>query len=190
VLGDTDHFLDISKGHSERAADNANKLKRLNRSIFLPVITFNNGANREAEMQERFDNQRRAVAMSLGQTQSHIGEVGGADSEELLGGRNHLRTAEQLSARKEQRKRFQIPSNGSGEESDDERVENELDENLQEIGKAARSLHSLALAMGKELDHQNEWIDGIAKKTDGLDNKLRWNTERVRCYSNSIPIFI
>lgn len=114
------------------------------------------------------------------QTQSHIE---GAGSEELLGNRSGL-TAEQ-SARVEQRGRFQFERT----DSDDE-LEDEIDDNLNQIGEAAKKLHGLTRAMGTELDHQNKWIDGIAGKTERLDDGLRLNTERVCCYSNSIPIFI
>jgi hypothetical protein len=77
-----------------------------------------------------------------------------------------------------------------GTASDDE-LEDEVSDNLDEIGEAAKRLKVLGMAMGDELDHQNRWIDNIAGQTDRLDNKLRVNTDRVRCYSKlMISIFI
>ena len=52
-LADTERHLDVSKGHSLRAADKTDELKQLNRSIFRPVITFNKDKKRAAQEAER-----------------------------------------------------------------------------------------------------------------------------------------
>jgi hypothetical protein len=179
----------VSKGHSLRAEDNAKEIKQLNRSIFRPVITFDKEGKRaaqEAKLQDRFEDQRKArekvandLYQSHNQTRGHLGEVGGeADSEELLGGRSRMRTAEQFSTRTEQRKRYQFEANAS-----DDEMEDDLDDGLDEISKMTKKLKALGMAMGDELDHQNRWIDGITGKTDSLDQRLQMNTDRVRCYS-------
>lgn len=99
------------------------------------------------------------------------------EDEEGIGGAGGRRakTAEQLSQRKEQRKRYQFEATAS-----DDELEDELDDNLDEIGEATKRLKALGMAMGQELDVQNERIDVIDKKTTGLDNRLFRNTERVR----------
>jgi len=123
--------------------------------------------------------EREKVMLGLRETQDRIGRAAtygrGDEQEELIGGRNRMKTAEQLTSRKDQRKRFQFESNAS-----DDEIEDEMDNNLDEIGEAAKRLKQLGMAMGNELDHQNKWIDNVAGKTDHLDDKLRVNTDRVR----------
>lgn len=142
-------------------------------------------------MLARYEEERRErekVMLGLRESQNRIGQAAtygrSDDSDELLGG-HRMKTAEQLSAREDQRKRCQFEA----EASDDER-ENEIDKHLEEISQAARRLKALGTAMGGELDHQNRWIDGIAKKTGDLDDKIQTNTERVRSYSRSKSIFV
>lgn len=159
------------------------------------MITFNKEGKRAAEQAKllsRYEEERaeRENAMlGLRETQDRVGRATtygrSDDSDELLGGRSRMKTEDQLSARKEQRKRYQFEANAS-----DDEVEDEIDSNLDEISAANKRLGKLALAMGGELNHQNKWIDNIAEKTDRLDDKLRLNTERVRpYYSKSKSVF-
>ena len=43
----------MSKGHSVRAEDNTDEIKKLNRSIFIPAITFNKDQKRKAQEVKR-----------------------------------------------------------------------------------------------------------------------------------------
>ncbi|KAF7339442.1 U3 small nucleolar ribonucleoprotein MPP10 [Mycena sanguinolenta] len=81
----------------------------------------------------------------------------------------------QNAARKEGRKRFQFEATNS-----DDEIEDEIDDNLDEIGDATRRLKALGMAMGQELDKQNQRIDLIDQKTVNLDNKIVRNTERLK----------
>ncbi|KAJ7169915.1 protein transporter SEC9 [Mycena filopes] len=185
-LANTERHLDISKGHSARADDRTDELNQLNRSIFRPVITFNKDAKRaaqEAKVQSRYEEERssREKAMMdvrdsqnrLGQAQTYGRE---GDRDELIGGgRGRFRSEDQLAGRKEQRKRFQFESTAS-----DDEVEDEIDDNLDEIGDATRRLRALGMAMGQELDKQNQRIDLIDQKTVNLDNKIVRNTDRLK----------
>ena len=59
-LANTERHLDVSKGHSVRAEDKTDELKKLNRSIFRPAITFNKYAKRaaqEAKLQTRYESE-------------------------------------------------------------------------------------------------------------------------------------
>jgi protein transport protein SEC9 len=116
-------------------------------------------------------------------SQNRIGRAGtygrGDDDEEVIGGGSgsgRFRTQEQLQARKTARSRFQFEATAS-----DDEIEDELDDNLDEIGDAAKRLKALALATGQELDKQNERIERISGKTDSLDTRLVRNTDRVSC---------
>lgn len=168
----------MSKGHSQRADDRTDELKKLNRSIFRPAITFNKDSKRmaqESKIQSRYDeerSEREKAMMDIRDTQNRIGRAQTyGNTEEGVG---RFRSAEQLAGRKEQRKRFQFESTGS-----DDEMEDELDDNLDEISDMTKRLKALGTAMGQELDTQNKRIDTIEQKTVGLDSRIFRNTERV-----------
>ncbi|KAJ6604687.1 protein transporter SEC9 [Mycena vulgaris] len=189
-LANTERHLDISKGHSARADDRTDELNQLNRSIFRPVITFNKDAKRsaqEAKVQARYEEERtdrEKAMMDIRDTQNRLGQAQtygreDRDREELIGGggsgRGRFRSEDQISTRKDQRKRYQFESTAS-----DDEVEDEIDDNLDEIGDATRRLRALGMAMGQELDKQNQRIDMIDQKTVNLDNKIVRNTDRLK----------
>jgi len=179
-LANTERHLDVSKGHSQRAADKTDELKQLNRSIFRPVITFNKDAKRaakDAEIQRRYEEERdeRERAMSdIRESHNRLGRAGAYDQdEEGIGQRGP--TASQQAMRKEQRKRYQFEATGS-----DDEMEDELDNNLDEISDVAKRLKMLGTAMGQELDQQNERIDRLGNKAGALDQHVFSNTEKLK----------
>lgn len=180
-LANTERHLDVSKGHSLRAEDKTDELKQLNKSIFRPVITWNKDAKRaaqEAKIQARYDEERdehQKAMMDIRETQNRLGKATTYGDEDDLIGSRRMKSAQQLNARKEQRKRFQFEATAS-----DDELEDELDDNLDEVGDAVKRLKALGMTMGQELDSQNERITRIEGKTVGLDNRIFRNTERVR----------
>ena len=181
-LANTERHLDISKNHSLRAEDNTDELKKLNKSIFRPAITFNKDAKRaakEAKIQARYEEdreERERTLMDVRESQNTLGKAttyGRGGDDEGSGGRRQV-TQSQQAIRKEQRSRFQFEATGS-----DDEIEDELDDNLGEIGDAAKRLKALGLAMGGELDTQNQRIDRISEKATSLDNRMFKNTEKV-----------
>ena len=184
-MANTERHLDVSKGHSVRADDKTDELKKLNRSIFRPVIHFNKDAKRaaqEAKLQARYDTERRErekAMLDVRETHNRLGKAAnyGRRDDEDDGegtGRGRYKTEQQLAERKDQRKRFQFEATAS-----DEELEDELDDNLNELGNATKTLKALSMAMGQELGVQNERIGKIEEKTVNLDGKLFRNTERV-----------
>lgn len=198
-MANTERHLDVSKGHSARAADKTDELRQLNRSIFRPVITFNKDAKRaaaQAQVQQRYEEERaerERAMMDMRQTQDRLGRAAGyGRQDEAIGvpggmpGRvGRMKTEAQLNARKEQRKRFQFDATAS-----DDELEDELDDNLDEIHDVTKRLKALGAAMGQELDDQNERISRITGKADELDNKIFSNTQAVRCASVSLELLI
>jgi len=114
--------------------------------------------------------------MDIRETQNRLGRAAtygqGADDEDegILRGKN----TEKLAGRKEQRKRFQFEATAS-----DDELEDELDDNMDGLSQATKSLKSLGLAMGQELDEQNKRLHRIEDQTVSLDNRIFRNTERV-----------
>ena len=173
-----------------RAEDNTDEIHKLNRSIFIPAITFNKDKkrmaqerkrelrhqeemyDREVQMQELRDSQNRVGrATTYGQSSS------GATDEEGIGGYGGRRqlTSVQQAERKEQRKRYQFEAT----ESDDE-IEDEIDDNLDEIRDATRRLKALGLGMDAELRAQKTQLERITEKTDKLTWKVETNAHKVR----------
>jgi hypothetical protein len=184
-LANTERHLDVSKTHSQRAEDKTDELKQLNRSIFRPVIHFNKDAKRaaaEAKIQARYEeerDEREKAMMDIRETQNRLGQAStyGQQEEEIGVGLNGRRTktGAQQALQKEQRKRYQFEATAS-----DDDLEDELDDNLDDISDVTKRLKSLGMAMGEELDKQNNRIERIEEKTVSLDNKVFRNTERVR----------
>jgi archaellum component FlaC len=58
-------------------------------------------------------------------------------------------------------------------------MENEIDDNLDELGDAVGRLKALALASGQEVDRQNKVLEKLHGKTDNVDRKVRSATDRV-----------
>jgi len=191
-LANTERHLDIAKGHSQTADDRTDELKQLNRSIFRPVITFNKDAKRRAreqQLQERFDEDRhnREQAMAeVRDSQNRLGRAatygrGGEDQDEGIlnegggGIRGRYKTEEQQTARKAQRARYQFEATAS-----DDEMEDEIDDNLDELGDAVKRMKALGIAMGQEVDNQIGRIGRIEEKTTKLDNRVYRNTERLK----------
>lgn len=190
-IANTERHLDVAKGLSNKAEDRADELKKLNRSIFRPAITFNKDAKRRAQelkIQNRYDEEReeRERAMSdIRQTQNRVGQAAtyglkspDEDEEGIMspdpgpGYRStRVRTAEAM----EQRKRFQVNATAS-----DDEMEDELDDNLEEISQATSKLKTLGLAMGQELDSQINRLERVDNKVGRLDNKIYNNTEKFK----------
>jgi len=179
-LANTERHLDVSKGYSQRAEDKTDELKQLNRSIFRPVITFNKDAKRsaqEAKIQERYEDereQREKAMMDIRETQDRLGRATTYGNQGAEGSGRFNKTAAQLNARNEQKKRYQFEATGS-----DDELEDELDDNLDEISNITKSLKALGTAMGQELDTQNDRISRITEKADTLDNALFRNTQKL-----------
>lgn len=186
--------MDISRGHVNRVEDKQDELKKLNRSIFRPVIVLNKEGKRaaqEAKLLRRHEEEREEhekAMIDIRETQNRIGKAqtygrGGDDyDEEGIGGygSGRFKPPADQALRKEERKRYQFESTAS-----DDELEDELDDNLGEIGDVAKRLKALGTAMGQELDNQNSRLDRLDSKAGNLDEKLYKGTRRVRSFLKS-----
>ncbi|KAK7044088.1 Protein transport protein S9 plasma membrane t-SNARE [Paramarasmius palmivorus] len=190
-LANTEMHLDMSKSHSQHAADKTDELKKLNRSIFRPAITFNKDAKRrakEAKIQERYEedrSERERTLMDVRETQNRLGRAAtfgrGDEDEDLLtsndgsgtGSGRFRKTEAQRQARRAENSRYRFEATAS-----DDEMEDEIDDNLDELSEATKRLKALGMAMGGELDAQNTRVDNITSKTDRLDMNLANVTRR------------
>lgn len=126
-------------------------------------------------MRHEEEREEREKAMGdIRDTQSRLGRATGQDDGEGIGAYGRGKTAAELNARKEQRKRYQFEATGS-----DDELEDELDGNLDEISDMTKRLKALGTAMGQELDQQNDRLVRINEKTTRLTYKVDSNTDRV-----------
>lgn len=178
-LANTERHLDISKNHALRAEDNTDEIKKLNKSIFNPsaAFTLNKEAKRmakEERIQARYNEDREERERTLADIRDSQNTVGKAATYGLNESGNRQLTQTEQGMRKAQRARYQFEATQSDDEAEDE-----LDGNLGEIGEAAKRLKALGMAMGQELDTQNNRIDRISDKATALDNRMFTNTEKV-----------
>lgn len=173
-LHNTDRNLDLARNHQDVAEQKAKELKIANRSMFRMHVDnpFTKGG-RERRDQEildkhREDREQREVTRQaayeaeqrLNQNFQRIGaaEAGGAKSKSSLA----------------ERARYQFEP-----DSEDDNMEDEIDENLNQLSKVTGRLHSLAKAQGAELDEHNKLLKGLAEKSDRVDDQLAMNRKRL-----------
>jgi len=168
ALANTELHLDISAGHSARAEDRTSELKKLNRSIFVPVITFNKDARRakqDAKYKARHEAElesREEVMKDYRSTQQVVEKGifgGGSGSGQERRAWRSGRTTEEATA------------------SDED--EEELGSNLDDIEQAVRKLKGIAVDTNAVLDKQNSTLNRITGKVDKLDSHIFTNTSKL-----------
>lgn len=188
-IGNTERSLDLAKAHASRAEDNAKEIVALNRSIFRPNMQFNKKAKRDAEeariiarhIEEREEREAVRRDVTTAQTRLDASMNGPGTGKASFGrfGQDRFGTgkkAEEIAQRNKvaQRGRYQFEAT----ESDDE-LEDELDQNLDEIGMLSSRLNQLGKAMGQEVDSQNSRLQRIGDKATTLDTKIFAGTQRL-----------
>ncbi|TXT04384.1 hypothetical protein VHUM_04151 [Vanrija humicola] len=174
-LANSERYLDMAKANSQRAEDQTAHLKQLNRSIFVPVVTWNKDqkrAQQEQKILDRHNMEREDRAKALLDVQDTRRRLNAAVDDRSSSLRHPVAGAQK--ARAEGRKRYQFEATAS-----DDELENELDENLDEMHDISKNLKRLATAMGTEVEKQNGRIGQITDKTDSLEYKVKLNTTRL-----------
>ncbi|KAG6906453.1 hypothetical protein DXG01_013892 [Tephrocybe rancida] len=176
-LANAERDFDLAYGHAARAADRTDELRQLNRSIFRPVITFDNESDhitRDMNARTRYDEQRRERE-ALRDTQQRLGLLAGPSHREATDVVTNTIHTRHGVAEKHRRRRFQFEAT----ESDDE-LEEELERNLGDVGDAARQLRSIATAINDEVDRQSGAIDRMSEQTGDVRRRLEFNTYQSR----------
>lgn len=125
---------------------------------------------REVAMMDVRDSQNR-----LGRAATYGRNDGAEGDEEAIGGGyRRQRTMAEENLRKEQRKRYQFEA----DEEDDE-AEDEIDNNVDDLTDVTKRLQTLGLAMGSELQTQNERLTRLGDKTDRLNMRIDMGTAKV-----------
>lgn len=159
-LHNAEKSLDISHSKNRIAADSARELKTLNRSMFaVHVKNPFNSKERQAERERTILERHDADAAAREETRKF--GYGSQQTAKLAMKNNPM--AASASARNRmslvERSKYQFEADASDDEKEDE-----IDDNLNEIGQIAGRLKDLAVTTGKELDRQNKQIGKIAQK--------------------------
>ncbi|PVG04878.1 hypothetical protein CPB86DRAFT_747041 [Serendipita vermifera] len=187
-LGMTERHLQTSKGYIRRADDNTSDIKALNRSIFIPVITFDKSkkrAEQDAKMARRYEEEkaeRDATNARMMETHNRIASATSRnnrdgppddDDEQIGGGRFN---AQQMAARKAQWAKYQ----SRDDDEEDDAMENEISNNLDELSLGIGRIKALAHAQGDIVKRQNDQLKQLHNTVDDVDRKLVNSTDRMR----------
>lgn len=64
-------------------------------------------------------------------------------------------------------------------DSEDDEMENQIEDNLDAISRTTKTLHQVGLAIGQELDSQNKHLERISGKTDKVDDQIALNRAKL-----------
>lgn len=171
-IHNTENNLDLASNQNRIAEEKARELKHLNRSMWAMKVDNPFTKNRrlrehEQAIMDQHHNEReqrqatRREAYNSTQRQadnSKLSRNGPDAAKKNLGERN----------------KYQFEA-----DSEDEAMEDEIDNNLDLLGGAAGRLNALGKAMGREVDEQNKHIDRIVEKADKVDDQIVMNRSRL-----------
>lgn len=159
-IHNTEKNLDLAANHNRIAEEKAKELKTLNKSMFAvhvsnPFTKSSRNAKRDQDIidkhrdeREQRDETRRAAFGTKARMESSFKELQPGDAGYKPKGRNLA-----------ERSKYQFEA-----DSEDDEMENEIEDNLDALGGAAGRLNLLARATGKEVDEQNVHISRIVGK--------------------------
>ena len=166
--------LDMADLHTDRAADRTDELTRLNKSIFRPTFKnpFSSGkAKKRDEEMERAKQQYRDQADARAE-----GAAASYQSKQRMEKALYGDVSQASSRGKYASDRSKYTFEG---DSEDDRIEDEIDSNLDQMSEGLARLKGIGLAMNTEVKSQNERLDRISGKTDRVGEKIAVGTKRL-----------
>jgi protein transport protein SEC9 len=193
-IHNTERNLDIAANQNAMAEDKARELKTINRSMFAVHVNnpFTGKERREKREQQIMDRHRmereqreETREKAFQSSQRMKSNFQGLDSQPTP------KTGASLA----ERAKYQFEA-----DSEDDQLEDEIEDNLDQLSGAAKRLNVLARATGSEVEAQNEHLLRIAGKvcfhtsilisvylyadkivqSDRIDDQLNLNTERLK----------
>ncbi|WPH02392.1 Hypothetical protein R9X50_00525500 [Acrodontium crateriforme] len=172
-IHNTERNLDSASNQNVLAREKAAELKTLNRSMFAvhvanPFLAKKRAAAADQLALEKNQDMRRTQEATNAEASRSAQRQ--AETERTLRGSGSTTLKQSLA----NRGKYQFEA-----DSEDEAMENEIDENLEATFRGAQMLNRLGQAMGNEIDSQNKHIDRIIKKTDKVDDEIAVNRARL-----------
>ncbi|RVX72498.1 hypothetical protein B0A52_03688 [Exophiala mesophila] len=174
-MHNTDRNLDIGNNHINVAEDKTKELKTLNRSMFAvhvnnPFTAKDRKARRDEEIMDRHHTERmhrEATREAAFKTSQRMNQN--------FKGLDDVSSQPKQKSSLAERAKYQFEA-----DSEDDAMENEIDRNLDDLSGAAKRLNLLARATGEEVEQQNQLIQRIAEKSDRFDDRLHYQTEKLK----------
>ncbi|KTW29259.1 hypothetical protein T552_01214 [Pneumocystis carinii B80] len=171
-IGSTEKHLDLATVSAKMAEDKNKKLNQLNRSVFIPH--FSNPWKKQTRLKEReqyIRDQYELEEKERERTKRSDSESNRRINDALY--RQKTRSFGKQSLNDSMRYRFE-----PDEEDDD--LENEIDQNLAQLGNITAQLKAIATATQEEILCQNERLDRISDKGHKLNAEIYVNAERLK----------
>lgn len=159
---------------------NADELQRLNHSIFIPNVSNPFNSRRRNQLKEQklrgeqeFDRlEREALEKQQRESENRIAD--GLNGSGYGYSETAMRVKQRMNRDNPQRKMYQFEA-----DSDDDALEDELDQNLDGLSEAAKRLHGLSLKINDEVTDQNARIERMGGRVDELDQSLFRSTAKM-----------
>ncbi|KAJ5550473.1 hypothetical protein N7535_001586 [Penicillium sp. DV-2018c] len=173
---DTEKSLDMTTIEGRIAEEKAKELKTLNKSMFaVHVSNPFTASRRRRDRDEKILNTHREERDIREGTRA---EAHGTNQRMDRVFRDIQRDAAKQGKGKKasvtERAKYQFEA-----DSEDEAMEDEIEQNLDLLGGATGRLNGLAKATGKELDEQNRHLERIMGKSDYVDDQIAMNRAKL-----------
>jgi hypothetical protein len=173
---DTENSLDVAASQGRIAEEKARELKTLNKSMFAVHVSnpFTTNARRRDRDEKLLETHRAERNTREGTRQEAFQSNQRMERTfrdiERDANKNYPGQKKDMS----ERAKYQFEA-----DSEDEAMEDEIDNNLNLLSGAAARLNGLARATGQELEEQNRHLDRIMGKSDYVDDQIAMNRARL-----------
>ncbi|CUS13356.1 unnamed protein product [Tuber aestivum] len=173
-LTNTEQNLGTAEIQNHIAEEKTRELQHANRGLFSPNLKgLFHSKGRARDEEARIIARNRHEREERDRTRAF-----GYDSKNVIG-RGINTTAERAESEREpsdpERSRHQFEP-----DSDDDRAEDEINSDLNQLVAVTARLKGIAIASGKVVDRQNEQINRITEKSDHVDDQISLNQRRLR----------
>ncbi|QSL64723.1 hypothetical protein MERGE_002025 [Pneumocystis wakefieldiae] len=170
-IGNTEKHLDLATVTAKMAEEKNKTLNQLNRSVFIPH--FSNPWKKQTRLKEReqyIRDQYELEQMERERTRRSDTESSRRIKDALY---KQSRSFEKQTLNDSMRYRFEP-------DEEDNELENEIDQNLTQLGNITSQLKAIATATQEEILSQNKRLDRISEKGHKLNAEIHVNAERLR----------
>lgn len=175
-LNYTESLIDRGSMSSREAEEGTKKLKSLNRSMFaVHVSNPFTASKRTAEMEQKVLEQNRADR-ELRESTRKDGYLGNQRMEAAF---RQIDASAKKDVWQKQSAAERSKYAFEDTQSDDD-LEEDIDDTVGDISRGLSSLHTKAVVLGSEIDHQNKVIDRIGSKSDKLSDATAVQTRRLK----------
>ncbi|KKK20274.1 hypothetical protein ARAM_005658 [Aspergillus rambellii] len=176
MIHDSEKHLDVAGVEGRIADEKARELKTLNKSMFAVHVS-----NPFTSAQRKRDRDERVLSTHKQERDARAGTRSEAFQTTARMERT-FRDIERESNKAERGRKANVTERAKYQfeaDSEDEAMEDEIEQNLDLLAGATGRLNLLAKATGRELDEQNRHLERIMNKSENVDEQLAMNRARL-----------